>query len=294
MIEPRVFPGGATGQPREGVKNAGCGTQEEQDFWLTPGTQHYMNATSNSNKNKNLTRALRDSYTALRGYKEKGTGELKQELIAYIATLAEGEKITSMITPPEAIKALDSLPSPGHWFQCPIDKSRIDTTAFEGEPHKEDVYIQAFHATGITYALHIVYQGHVNAGLGQSAGFTGMIYFFPLEKQHSGCRYNAYTFLNDESPYLWSATVECIVNRNPKKKASSNGAQLVQPPNTVALTAVYFHCVHIKELLHRSLTDHIRVDNRLYNLNREIKELYIRCKTAVGAHWLIEAMDISL
>ena len=121
-----------------------------------------------------------------------------------------------------------------------------------------------------------------------------MIYFFPSDKQHNGCRYNAYTFLNDESPYLWSATVECIVNRNPKYKSAKHGPQWVQPPDTVSLTAVHFHCVHVKELLHRSLTDHIRVDNRLFTLNDKLKEMYKAVKTKVGAHWLIEAMDISL
>jgi hypothetical protein len=121
-----------------------------------------------------------------------------------------------------------------------------------------------------------------------------MIYFFGTEKQVNGCRYNAYTFLNDESPYLWSATVECIVNRNKEHGAGSNGPQWVQPPNTVSLTAVHFHCVHVKELLHRSLTDHVRVDNRLYTLNDEIKEKYIALKTRLGAKWLIEAMDTSL
>jgi hypothetical protein len=267
------------------------GTPEEQELWLTPGSQHYMNATSNSNRNYQLTRSFRDSYVQTRGYEVYDTDKLKLELAAYIEALDEGPKILSVIEPPEAIKALHSLPPPGHWFQCPIDKRYIDTTAFTSEPHPEDHYIQAFHATGITSALHIVYQGHVNAGLGQSAGYTGMVYFFALEKQHVGCRYNAYTFLNDESPYLWSATIECIANRNPKKKAGKNGPQLVQPPNTVALTAVYFHCIHVKNLLHKSLTDHIRVDNRLYTLNPELKEHYIRTKTAIGAHWLIEAMD---
>ena len=121
-----------------------------------------------------------------------------------------------------------------------------------------------------------------------------MIYFFPVEKQHNGCKYSAYTFLNDESPYLWSATVECIVNRNPKYKAATYGPQWLQPPDTVSLTAVHFHCVHVKELLHRSLTDHIRVDNRLFTLNEPLKEMYKAAKTKVGATWLIEAMDISL
>jgi hypothetical protein len=145
------------------------GTPEEQELWLTPGSQHYMNATSNSNRNYQLTRSFRDSYVQTRGYEVYDTDKLKQELAAYIETLDEGAKITSVIEPPEAIKALHSLPSPGHWFQCPIDKKYIDTTAFAGDPHPEDHYIQAFHATGITSALHIVYQGHVNAGLGQSA-----------------------------------------------------------------------------------------------------------------------------
>ena len=125
----------------------------------------------------------------------------KGELIAFIGSLEEGDKITSVITPPEPIKALPSLPQPGHWGQCTLDKQHV-AYCWNKPPDPGDHYVTAYHATGITRALHIVYEGQVNAGLGQSAGYEGMIYFFGHEKQHNGCRYNAYTFLNDESPYL--------------------------------------------------------------------------------------------
>ena len=110
MIETNKF-----GKARQPPANDWWGTQEDQDFWLKPGTQHYMNATPNSTKNYQLTKAFRDSYVKIRGYKEYEIDKLKQELKAYIATLVEGEKITSVITPPEAIKALKSLPAPGRF-----------------------------------------------------------------------------------------------------------------------------------------------------------------------------------
>ena len=173
---------------------------------------------------------------------------MQAELKAYIGSTSDGAKITSVIRPPLAIPPMCSLPTPGQWFQCTVDKSHVQTINLD--PHRDDNYVTAYHATGVTHALHIVLQGHVNVGLGQSAKYHGMIYFFPPDKIQNRVFYSAYAFLNNESPYLGLATVECIVNCNPKHGAGKNGPQLVKPPNPVTLTAVYFHCIHVKEVLH--------------------------------------------
>ena len=81
--------------------NDAWGSPEEQASWLRPGTQHYMNATPNSTKNKSLARTSRDAYVQVRGYHEYDVGKLKGELVAYIGSSEEGEQITEMISPPE-------------------------------------------------------------------------------------------------------------------------------------------------------------------------------------------------
>ena len=76
-----------------------------------------------------------------------------------------------MIEPPESIKAFASVPVPGHWFQCTIDKGHVGHN-WTKPHHVNDRYVVAHHATRITNALNIIYQGSVGAGLGQSAGFV--------------------------------------------------------------------------------------------------------------------------
>ena len=162
-------PAAAEQPPAVSPRDDSWGSPEEQASWLLPGTQHYMNATPNSNRHKGMMTHLRDSYVQIRGYQEYETDKLKQELVTYIGSLKEGEQITEMISPPEPIKALPSLPSPGHWFQCTLAQREVP----QGRaPDKDDKYVTAYHATGITHALHITYEGQVNAGLGHKVEDT--------------------------------------------------------------------------------------------------------------------------
>lgn len=117
-----------------------------------------------------------------------------------------------------------------------------------------------------------------------------MAYFFACDKIENGAFYSAYTFLNDEPPYLWSATVECVVNRNKKYRAGKNGPQLVQPPNTVTLTAVHFHCIQVKDVLQKWLAAYVGIDNSLFHITHELLEEYIKNKELLGATWIIEAI----
>ena len=90
--------------------------------------------------------------------------------------------------------------------------------------------------------------------------------------------------------YLWAPTVECIVNRNQKHGAGKNWPQLVQPPKTVTLTAVHFHCTHVKEVLQKGLASYVRIDNTLFQLTDELFEEYKKNKPSIGATWLIAAI----
>lgn len=203
-----------------------------------------MNATQNTKANKDLMHKFRDEYISARGTEEYTEDKLQAELITYIGRTSDAAQITSVIRPPHSIPPTGSLPTPAWWFQCTVDKSHVQT--IDLNPHRDDKYVTAYHATGVTHALHIILPRYVNAGLGQSANDQGMIYFFAPHDIQNGVFYSVYTFLKDESPYLWLATVECIVNRNPTHGPRKNEPQLVQPPNTATLAAVHFHCVHVK------------------------------------------------
>ena len=139
---------------------------------------------------------------------------------------------------------MSSKLKPGRWFQCTIDQSNV--RASDLPERRDDVQVTAYHATGVTHSLHIIPQGYVSASLGQSAHYQGIAYFFASDEIDNGAFHSAYTFLNDESSYLWSANVECVVNCNWKYGAGKKGSQLVQPPNTGTLTAAHFHCTTLR------------------------------------------------
>ena len=106
----------------------------------------------------------------------------------------------------------------------------------------------------------------------------------------SGSFYSAYTFLNDASAYLWSSTVECVILRNSHYGAKKYGAQLAQPPKTITVTAVLFHCVQYTEVQRTGLHSFIRIYNQLFKETAELVKAYADNKEQSGETWLIEAM----
>ena len=116
-----------------------------------------------------------------------------------------------------------------------------------------------------------------------------MVYFFDKAHMSSGSFYSAYTFLNDTSPYLWSSTIECVISKNSHYGAKKYGHQLAQPPKTITVTAVLYHCIHFTEMQRAGLHSYIRIYNQLFHATAELIRAYAENKAQLGETWLIEA-----
>lgn len=69
-------------------------------------------------------------YAFIKAYQQRGIIEYSDEkfrieLTEHFNSTNEGVTINSVINPPVAIKAMPSLPAPGRWLQCLVNKDHV-------------------------------------------------------------------------------------------------------------------------------------------------------------------------
>jgi hypothetical protein len=187
---------------------------------------------------------------------------------------------------PEAEDNLGSLVTPGQWFYCKFDENLINHTWLPA--HHEDQIVVGFHGTSVARALEIAKVGVMEAGPGQSGGRKDVVYFFESKDQSLCNFYQLYSFIDETSPYLWTACLDAMINRNPHHGAGKLNKQRTQPPNTICLMGIHFGAVHVKELLNPSLRAKLRVHNGLFSATDALLQQFKMHKTTDGATWLLD------
>jgi len=198
-------------------------------------------------KQGGLITQLRDTLVHRRTDHTKEKDDLLTELIDHLGKFTDGADISSVLHPPhEAEDSLASLVAPGQWFYCKFDEDHIDHAWLP--THHKDHIVVGFHGTSVARALEIAKVGVMEAGPGQSGGRKDVVYFFETKDQRLCNFYQLYSFIDDTSPYLWTACLDAMINRNPHHGAGKLNKQRTQPPNTICLMGIHFGAVHVKEL----------------------------------------------